>query len=330
MIDARPVRLELTTDAWEMVEPFSTTQDTVTHIETVTVTLSDGAASGRGEALGVDYHGEDAASMLTQIEAVRGEIESGIDRDALQALLPGGGARNAIDCALWDLEAKSGRCRAWELLGQLVKPVTSAYTLSLDSAEHMAAQARKKAHYPVLKLKLDEQGAAEKLAAIRAVRPEADLIIDGNGAWTTRGLETLADTLVAARVGMLEQPLPAGGDDALLGLDYPIILCADESCQDSADLDRMPGRYDMVNIKLDKCGGLTEALRMIQWCRDRELDLMVGNMLGSSLAMAPGFIVAQHCRYVDLDGPLWQKTDRDTPIRYDGAIMQAPDRKLWG
>jgi L-alanine-DL-glutamate epimerase-like enolase superfamily enzyme len=324
------VKLSIDRDTWEMREPFVTAADTVTHIETITVTLADGALAGRGEALGVDYCGENADTMAAQIEAVRNELERGTDRHALQQLLPRGGARNAVDCALWDLEAKQQGKRAWELAGHAVQPVTTAYTLSLDTPERMALEARRHAHHPVLKLKLDEAGAAEKLAAIRAACPDAGLIIDGNGAWTPGGLDALADALAAARVGMLEQPLPPGADAALAGLQYPVTLCADESCQDSTDLERLPGRYGMVNIKLDKCGGLTEALRMVHWCRGRGLELMVGNMLGSSLAMAPAIVIAQFCRYVDLDGPLWQTTDRDPAIRYDSGVMQAPRPALWG
>ena len=324
------MKLAISTDTWEMREPFVTATETTTHVNTVTVTLTAGRFSGRGEALGVDYLGEDAGSMTAQIETVRGDIERGVDRETLQALLPSGGARNALDCALWDLEAKREGRRAWDLLGLEAAPVVSVYTLGLDTPGNMAREARAHSNFPVLKLKLGQEGTADKLRAIRAARPTAELVIDANGSWTPPLLDDLADVLVECRVGMLEQPLPAGDDDALEGLEYPVTLCADESCQDGADLEHLPERYGMVNIKLDKCGGLTEAMRMVQWCRDREIALMVGNMLGSSLAMAPAFIVAQRCRYVDLDGPLWQKTDRATPIVCENAVMQPPGRELWG
>ncbi|NIP19237.1 MAG: dipeptide epimerase [Xanthomonadales bacterium] len=324
--------MKLTTriDNWELNDPFVTAVESITHIRTLTVTLEEGGYIGRGEALGVDYLGEDADSMAAQIAAVSKEIQPGTSREALQSLLPRGGARNALDCALWDLESRRRHCRAWELAGQSVRPVTTVYTLSLDSAGNMAREAALHRHFPVLKLKLDGRDTAEKLRAVRAARADAELVIDGNGSWSPDLLDELAGPLLECRVAMLEQPLPAGEDAVLEGLDYPVTLCADESCQDSSDLERMASRYGMVNIKLDKCGGLTEGLRMVERCRERGLAMMVGNMLGSSLAMAPAFLVAQHCRFTDLDGPLWQKTDRRQPIRYQNAEMQPPSRELWG
>lgn len=322
--------LELEFDQWQMRQPFVTASETTTHIRTLTVCLADRGLRGRGEALGVDYLGEDAASMAAQVTALRGELERGVDARDLLALLPPGGARNAVDCALWDLRAKQSGRRAWELLGMTVQPVHTLFTLGLGSAADMAAEAAKRSRYPVLKLKLDGNGTAQKLRAIREARPDAELVIDANGSWSAALLDSLADVLVECRVGMLEQPLPRGADQALAGLEYPVPLCADESCQSSAELEAAAALYDMVNIKLDKCGGLTEALAMADWCRRHGIPLMVGNMLGSSLAMAPAFVVAQACRFVDLDGPLWQRSDRAHALHYDASLMQAPEAPLWG
>lgn len=324
------MKLSIFKDRWEMKEPFVTSQDSITHIETVTVCLGEGGICGRGEALGVDYHGEDADSMYAQLSKIRTEVESaGADQDASR-LLPPGGARNALDCALWDLRAKQAGKRAWELLDAPCEPVSSVYTLSMDSPERMAAEAAAYAQFPVLKLKLNEDCILESLEAIHEARPDAGLVIDANCAWSLQALESVGDALPGLGVKMVEQPLPVGEDAGLEGLAYPVPLCADESCQSMADLPKVARRYDMANIKLDKCGGLTEAMQMVHWCRENGLELMVGNMLGSSLAMAPAFIVAQYCRFVDLDGPLWQITDRSSPLNYDGAVIQAPDLALWG
>lgn len=324
------MKLEIEIDTWEMREPFVTARDTTTHIDTITAVLRDGGAVGRGEALGIGYLGETRDSIVSQLDAVRDDVESGADRTAIQALLPPGGARNALDCACWDLLAKQSGKRVWELLDLPVGPVETVYTISLDEPDTMAAEAARFSQYPLLKLKIDNDRTAEKVLAIREARPDARLVIDGNCSWSLPLMDAIADTLAACKVEMLEQPLPAGGDDKLAGYDYPVPLCADESVQTSAELGFAADRYSMINIKLDKSGGLTEALAMIDWCRKRGLQLMVGNMLGSSLAMAPGFIVAQACAFVDLDGPLWQRTDRDHPIRYEGALVQAPPRGLWG
>jgi L-alanine-DL-glutamate epimerase-like enolase superfamily enzyme len=324
------MKISVSTERWEMTMPFVTSREAITYIDTMTVCLAEDGACGRGEALGVDYLGESAGTMSSQLEDVRSELTTGVDFDEINRLLPPGGARNALDCALWDLRAKQSGKRVWNMLGIPSRPVTTVYTLSLDTPERMAAQALAHVQFPVLKLKLDQERIGERLKAIREARPDATLIIDANGAWSIPLLDSVADDLLACGVAMVEQPLPMGRDPALEGLDYPVTLCADESCQSRSDLRSIGNRYRMVNIKLDKCGGLSEAMKMVNWCRQNGLQLMVGNMLGSSLAMAPAFLVAQYCRYVDLDGPLWQKTDREAPIRYEGARMHGPETTLWG
>jgi L-alanine-DL-glutamate epimerase-like enolase superfamily enzyme len=317
------MKLELSIDRWEMRTPFVTSQGSLTAIETLTVALESDGASGRGEALGVDYRGETARTMADQIEEVRREIERGPDRRALSRLLPPGGARNAVDCALWDLEAKVTATPVWRRAGLESRPLTTAYTLSLAAPKAMAAEAAAHRRYPILKLKLDADDPLARLESVREARPEAELLIDANGGWT---LGLLAEIAVA----MVEQPLPVGADDELENWSGPVTLCADESCQTRLELDEVAARYGMVNIKLDKTGGLTEALAVAAACRERGLELMVGNMLGSSLAMAPAFVVGQLCRWVDLDGPLLQADDRQHRIRYDGAVMRSPSRALWG
>jgi L-alanine-DL-glutamate epimerase-like enolase superfamily enzyme len=328
------MKVSVAIDRWPLNAPFATSRERITHIETVTVTLDDGRHRGRGEALGVDYLGETPAELAEQVREVAADIEGnpdpGLDRITLQERLPPGGARNALDCALWDLECRRSGRRAWERAGIVARPVTTAYTLSLDDPAAMAREAQAHGAYRLLKLKLDRNDAAERLSAVRAARPDARLVVDANGGWDLAQLSSIADTLVSCGVELLEQPLPRGVDQALAGLDFPVPMGADESCQGLAELEAVANRYDVVNIKLDKCGGLTEALAMIERARALNLDLMVGNMLGSSLAMAPAFLVAQACRWVDLDGPLWQRKDRDHPIRYDGDRMHPPDPALWG
>ncbi len=324
------MRLELSFDRWRMRTPFVTSKGGLTSIETLTVRLEHDGVSGWGEALGVDYRGETARRMGEQIEILRGEIERGVDRRALWRLLPPGGARNAVDCALWDLEVKAAESTIWRRLELEPRPLVTAYTLSLAAPEAMAAEAAAHDRCPILKIKLDVEDPLGRLAAVRAARPEAELLVDANGAWSLDLLREIAPRLAELGVAMVEQPLPQGEDDELAGWSSPVTLCADESCQTRRDLDHVAARYGMVNIKLDKTGGLTEALELAGACRERGLELMVGNMLGSSLAMAPAFVIGQLCRFVDLDGPLLQAGDRAEPIRYDGAVMHPPPAALWG
>ena len=324
------MKLDVELDIWPLRRPFIIARSDYREIVTVTAVVTDGDHRGRGEAIGVDYLDETPDSIAAAIDGVKRNIEYGIDRGDLRGLLPAGGARNAVDCALLDLEAKKAGRRAWDLLGVDVQSVRTMFTLSLADATIMASEALEREGYPVLKVKLDEQDTADKIRAIRAARPDADIVIDANGSWNIELLDTLADVLLENRIGMVEQPLPHGEDHILEGSLFPIALCADESCQSTADIEYAAERYTMINIKLDKCGGLTEAMRIIDWCRHNGLQAMVGNMIGSSLAMAPAFIPAQFCRYVDLDGPLLQARDREHAIDCRNGIMAAPEAELWG
>jgi len=299
--------------------------------ETVSVELTDGKFTGRGEAMGVFYHGETVDSMLSQLTGFEVVLAKGISRAQLQTLLPPGGARNALDCALWDLEAKRTGRRAWTFAGiEAVRPLLSDYTLSLDLPEAMAAAATAGRRYSLLKLKLSGEGDIERVSAVRKARPDSELIVDANQSWSERQLREFVPALADLGVRLIEQPLRADEDAVLEGFDSPIPLCADESCQTTESLPYLSGKYQYLNIKLDKTGGLTEALRLARAGQAAGFKLMVGCMAGSSLGMAPAFIVGQLCSIVDLDGPLLSATDVPNPIQYDGGRMQPPEAKLWG
>jgi len=254
-----------------------------------------------------------------------------LDRAALQDALPPGAARNAVDCALWDLAAKRAGRRVWDLAGLPAPgPVTTAFTLSLDSAERMEAAARRHAHRPLLKIKLGTPDDMPRVEAVRRGAPEARIIVDANEGWTAEVYADLAPHLLRLGVALVEQPLPAGADDMLAEIARPLPVCADESCHDRASLAGLKGRYDMVNIKLDKTGGLTEALALRDAARADGFGIMVGCMVGTSLAMAPAVLVAQGAEVVDLDGPLLLAEDRNDPLRYDAAGVHPSDAALWG
>ncbi|MEM9664582.1 MAG: N-acetyl-D-Glu racemase DgcA [Bacteroidota bacterium] len=324
--------LTLTNEQWPVAGTFRIARGVQTQVPLLIAELRDGPHVGRGEAAGVNYHDETVASMRAQIEAVRTEVEAGLDRMALLDLLPAGGARNALDCALWDLEAKRTGTPAWQLAQQgPPDPLTTAYTISLDTPEAMAAKARAHATYRLLKVKLGTaEDDVERIRLIREAAPEAALIVDANEGWTFEQVEAYAPALHELGVLLIEQPLPDGQDEALSAYRGPVPLCADESCQTSASLDALSPGYAYVNIKLDKTGGLTEAFHLLRAAQARNLGLMVGCMLGTSLGMAPAFLIGQHCRFVDLDGPLLQAKDRTPGIRYNGSTMHAPPPELWG
>ena len=325
------MKLAVTTDVRNLRQPFRIAGEVWTTTESVIVELEDGDHAGRGEAQGVSYSGETVASMVAQIDAVADSVRNGVSRTELLELLPSGGARNAIDCALWDLEAKRSGKIIWELTGIQPKPVTTVFTIGIeDTPEQMADKARAASVYPVLKIKLDSHMPYERLAAIRRARPDATIVADVNQGWDFTQLKEMIPKCVELNISMLEQPLPRGADNELEGFRSPITLAADESCLDTNELDQARKRYDMINIKLDKTGGLTEALRLAIAAREAGCKLMVGNMVGTSLSMAPSFVIAQLCDFVDLDGPLLLHDDVPDGLEYDAGVVQIFSRKLWG
>lgn len=326
------ISVATTIEHWELTEPFVTARDAVTHLPVIAVTLTDGLGRrGWAEAAGVDYDGETPQSMAEQVESVRGQLRDELRPDHLLRLLPAGGARNALDCALWDLRAKQAGVPVWQLAGLPPPvPVVTAYTLGLASDDDTRRKAREARQYPLLKLKVDAGRHVDLVRIVREEHPRARIVVDANQAWDRGLLERVEPELRDLGVELIEQPVPRGEDAALDGCRGVLPLAADESCTDRGSLAAMQGRYAYVNVKLDKCGGLTEALALCAEARRLDLGLMVGNMCGTSLAMAPAFLVAQSCRYVDLDGPLLQKLDREHPIRFHAGRMDVPDPRLWG
>lgn len=325
------MQIEFNQVNWPFTSTFRIAYRAQTCAETIQVRIRDGTLIGRGEALGVSYHGETVDSMLAELRDLADKVEPGISRADLQHLLPAGGVRNAVDCALWDLEAKRVGRRAWEIAGvSSVGELLTTYTLSLDTAQSMAKAASAARQYRLLKLKLDGDGDLERVAAVRVARPDVRLIVDANQSWEERHLHDVIPKLAALGVELIEQPLPVGRDEVLKKFKSPVPLCADESCQTRLSLPSIVGKYDFVNIKLDKTGGLTEALALAREAQGRNLKLMVGCMAGSSLSMAPAFIVGQLCVFADLDGPLLASSDVAHPIHYEGSRMYAPEAVLWG
>jgi L-alanine-DL-glutamate epimerase-like enolase superfamily enzyme len=326
------LRLQATQKSWAIKAPFHITGYTFTAFDALIVELTDEQGhTGRGEAQGVYYRHDTPAAMQVQIEALRAQIEAGIDRHTLQTLLPAGGARNALDCALWDLEAKRSGKPVWQLAGlEAPKPLRTTYTLGAEEPEAMAEGAKAYAAARAIKLKLTDDGrSAERVLAVRRARPDVWLMVDANQGFTRESFARLLPTLAQARVDVVEQPFPVGKEDWLDGLDRPIRIAADESVQDRSDLEKMVGRVDVINIKLDKCGGLTEALVIAARARKLGFDLMVGNMGGSSLAMAPAFVVGQLCDVVDLDGPISLIDDYTPSVVYEDGSVWCPEA-VWG
>ncbi len=316
--------------SWLLRKPFKISRDESTHAETLLCHISDGTHTGSGEAAGVTYKGETVAAIKEQIEAIAPEIASGISREELQELMSPGGARNAVDCALWDLEAKQTGRTIWQLLDWQPHAVTTVYTVGIATEEVMQKDAAAHADFPILKVKVGIGDPLEQISAIRDGSPNAAIVIDANQAWTVDDLDKYAAGLKALNVEMVEQPLAISNDETLRDYESPIPLCADESCDSRADLERLAGLYDIINIKLDKTGGLTEAVALALQAESMGFDLMVGNMLGSSLAMAPAFVIAQRCRYVDIDGPLLQAEDCEHPLLYARGRVEPFSPRLWG
>jgi L-Ala-D/L-Glu epimerase len=325
------VKLRAEIEHWPLARPFRITGHTFDVIDVLLVSLEQDGHVGRGEAAGVYYHDETPASMLAQIDPLRGSLESGVSRETLQGLLPPGGARNAVDCALWDLEAKLSGRPAWELAG-LSQPraLLTTFTCGADTPEKMAVTARGYSQARAIKLKLTgEPSDADRVRAVREARPDVWLGVDANQGFTRPGLEELMPVLSECRVELIEQPFPVGSEAQLDGFESPIPIAADESAQGLTDIAGLVGRFNVVNIKLDKCGGLTEGLAMARAARANGLDAMVGNMIGTSLAMAPAVLVGQLCRVVDLDGPIFLTADRDLTVEYVDGLISCPET-LWG
>ena len=324
------LRLSLSVSRWPLASRFAISRGAKTEAEVVVVELNDGGFRGRGECVPYARYGETLDSVRAVIEQLAGRIEQGLDREALQSALPAGAARNALDCALWDLAAKRAKKRVWEIAGLSAPPsAVTAYTISLDTPEAMAAAAAR-VDFPLLKLKLGAEGDPARLRAVRAARPDAYLIADANEGWRADDLTTNFAACVEAGVEMIEQPLPAGDDGALLKFERPIPICADESVHDRASLAALQGKYDLVNIKLDKTGGLTEALAMADAAEQAGFGLMIGSMVGTSLGVAPALLLAHRALFVDLDGPLVLARDRPEGLRYSGTEISPPLPALWG
>ena len=319
--------ITVTPDTFRLAQAFTISRGSRTEAKVLTVRITRRGVTGLGECVPYARYGESLASVTAQIEG----LPLGITRMSLQDALPPGAARNAVDCALWDLEAKLAGKRVWELAG-LARPgpQITAFTLSLDTPENMRAEAAKHAHRPLLKIKLGTADDMPRLEAVRLGAPKARIIIDANEGWTPEIYAALAPHLVAMGVALVEQPLPAGADEILAEMARPLPVCADEAAHDCESLARLRGKYDVVNIKLDKTGGLTEGLAMKCAALAEGFDLMVGCMVGSSLAMAPATLLAQGVAFTDLDGPLLLAEDRENPLVFDAQGVHPPSANLWG
>jgi L-alanine-DL-glutamate epimerase-like enolase superfamily enzyme len=327
-----PRSLTVSVDRFPIAGRFTIARGSRTEAVVVTTTLREDGAVGRGECVPYARYGETVEGVAAAIEAQRRAIEAGLDRIALQDAMPAGAARNALDCALWDLDAKLSGVPALVSAGiDRLRPVSTAYTISLDEPAVMADAVRKASARPILKIKLGaSEGDLERIAAVRAAAPDATLIADANEGWSGDTLDRHLAACAEAGFALIEQPLPAAKDEALRGRPRPVPLCADESVHDRHGLGRLVGLYDAINVKLDKTGGLTEALALAGEAERRGFALMIGCMVGTSLAMAPALLLAPRARFVDLDGPLLLARDRENGLRYDGSVVHPPSPALWG
>jgi L-Ala-D/L-Glu epimerase len=324
------MQIEAREEIWLLKQVFRISRGSRTEARVVVVTMSDGEHIGRGEGVPLARYNQSTASVLAQIESVRSG--KNLDRDKLQQLLSPGAARNALDCALWDLEAKISGKRVWELANiRIVPEVETSFTISLDTPDAMSVAARTNADAPILKLKLggDDLDLA-RVQAVRETAPAARLLIDANESWSREHYRRIVPTLKQLRVELIEQPFPADADEVLETLDHPVPVCADESCHTSADLPRLKNRYEVVNVKLDKTGGLTEAVRLCESARQSGFKLLIGCMVCTSLGIAPARVLASTADYVDLDGPLLLARDRDHGLTYENGRIGLPSWQLWG
>lgn len=325
------IRLSVRHESWPIRGAFTISRGSKTSAEVVVVSLERDGLQGRGECVPYARYGETVDSVIAQIASLRDALEGDMDRAALQDALPAGAARNALDCALWDLEAKTTGRGIAELAGvPAPRPVTTAYTLSMDTPERMREAARAHPRAPLLKLKLAGEGDMERVDAVRDGAPDARIIVDANEGWSIEEYVAYAPSLRRLGVDMIEQPFPAGSDEALADLARPVPVCADESCHDRGSLAVLAGRYDMVNIKLDKAGGLTEALALKQAAAGQGFGIMVGCMLATSLAMAPALYLCSDAAVVDLDGPLLLASDRPEGLHIEETTIHPPQPGLWG
>ena len=326
------MELSVRIQCWPLAGTFTISRGSKTEAVVVVAELSDGTHRGRGESVPYARYGETPDGIVAAIDAMRPALRGGLDRAALQGAMPPGAARNALDCAYWDVNAKQSGRRVHELAGLVAPaPLVTAYTISLAAPAAMAAAAERAALRPLLKVKLgggDDDG--RRIAAVRRAAPRAELIVDANEGWGAYDLPQNLAACADAGVMLVEQPLPEGRDDALARIKRPIPVCADESVHDRASLAGLAGKYDAVNVKLDKAGGLTEALALAAEAERRGYAIMVGCMVATSLSMAPAMLVAQRARLVDLDGPLLLAKDRACGLRYEGSVVYPPDPALWG
>ncbi len=326
-----PQRLTVSRRAWPLARPLMTANGMKTTVDVVVAELSDGDSRGRGEGVPVERFGESIDSVVAELEGMKGAVFSGLNRETLQSALPPGAARNALDCAFWDIDAKRNYCSVAELAGLgAVLPLKTAFTLDFDTAEKMAAQAAANLTRPLLRLELEGDGDMKCVLAVRAAAPAARLIVDAQERWSETQLGTFMPVLVDCRVELIEQPLAADADEALSRMTSPIPICADESCRDVAGVERLGGKYAAVHITLDKVGGLTEALALGAEAKRRGLRIMVGGGMATSLGIAPALLVAQGAEFVVLDGPLRLASDRAAGVRYDGSTIHPAEASLWG
>ena len=325
-------QLTVSIDRFPIAGKFTISRGSRTEAAVVTATITENGAVGRGECVPYPRYGETVEGVVDAIEALRPRIEAGLTREALQSAMPAGAARNAVDCALWDLDAKRSGIRAHVTAGLTRwQPVTTAYTISLDTPEVMAEATAKAAERPILKVKFGgPEGDLERIRAVRRAAPDATLIADANEGWTEANVEAHLAACAEAGYALVEQPLPAKADGFLARIARPVPVMADESVHDRAGLERLVGLYDVVNIKLDKTGGLTEALALADAAEALGFSLMIGCMVGTSLAMAPALVIAPRCRFVDLDGPLLLAKDREPGLKYEGSLLYPPEPALWG
>ena len=324
------MQIEAREEIWPLKQLFRISRGSRTETRVVVVTVTDGQHTGRGEGVPIARYNQSVASVLEQIESIK--REKSLDRHRIQQLLPAGAARNALDCALWDLEAKISGKRAWELANvPMVPKVETSFTISLDSPDKMGAAAKASANAPILKLKLGGDNLdLARVEAVREVTTSARLLIDANESWSPSHFEKIVPALKRLGVELIEQPFPADADEVLLTLDHPVPVCADESCHTGDDLARLTSRYEVINVKLDKTGGPTEALHLCEQARKAGFKLLIGCMIGTSLGMAPARLLASIADYVDLDGPLLLARDREHGLSYQNSRIGIPSRELWG